>query len=1348
MGNRMPFKNPPLLLRAAALLALALAVFLGGPREGGAKLQPYYVVQGASLGQISPRILFVLDTSGSMALRASANETRCNWNECEDGAVGKTSRIAGARQALRAVVDATGEKAKFALMTFDQRRPPSRSAGDSISLCDGGFRFFWVDEYSVYFGNYGHGTVNPFGVGGRWNLCEAGNGSNHHSRPYPYLRWDKLGVGANPATQTSKAAGDVPPSPLVDPAAGAYPNLANATRPVQWFGRFMGVRFHADCSDPDINSMRLDSVGDYSTSAICNNDWYYWPYVDGFPGYASFLSHGPDQTVCQKVCHWWGCHQHCNSSSNDHEPMGIAEEDDNVTQAALYSPFYLDLSNTPIPSSNWGPASEAESESLVTAMVSPMIEGGVDADGGTPWTNVIGTVPNNPPQDNSPFSHTTVASYLKFVQTVESTEVCAPTSAVLVTDGDPACHQNGTNCDTLYRRLSALRTELDVPVYVVGFFTNSYVLNRMACAAAGSCTGGCGGNPCGGAPQDNWDTCEDPNNHWNSCAFVASSPDELASAVTQIVNGLVQTDVSSGPGATVNDFGIGANGTPGEGERLQTKVASWTDWPDWKGHVTRGLCTDADIYDLDEDNDTVELAPYCQTPFPEWEPEEIEPTFGPCPQSRDWDAGTCLQLTDWKARRIYSSDGSGNIFRISDASGKATPQFVSALLSQGLISAGNAQAEADAVTAFILGKDWPDGWKLPGLANSAPVVVRRVPKRNDNFAPSVPIRDPHCAGRILSQIDNAQIPSELADFSDEAWTKNLNAPAEHYEYQEALMIGDDLGILHAFQWNSGNELWGYLPPFLLPSAKAQADIGPLTRGQPEQVKDHLYGIAATMNQGWVWDESADQFRHLGVFGLGKGGAEFVALELSHMSPSSPKGPFEILWTSEDPALKPIFDPYTGETWARPALTYTLANDLISDYPKVDLVVGTGYQPGTYDPNSPKGRTLALIDGITGQPIETAILPKINASKVYEDEFGSVVDPAVGSHCISRFWAERQETYILDPAGRLFRWDLGRTAGHEADSGGTWAGSAKPLFEFPACTGTGASCNVSSGNKRDPFVYGPAVTALNRIDSGNTGDYAANMADQFLLAMVSGSPYDDSVDWSKKNSDFHSSIYMLVDDHRTDKAGGLSVPVGAPKAAPGTQAGYMRMALSDITRQRTFTPYPGAAEITEPAAPFSKRARPIGAPKIRISAADLGNGNALGFEDTVEVMEVEFTIFEPGPGECDQRFYDKANDTWYFDEGSVYLITFRLTVDDAQGFNFVSGAGGAATFDNFTDNGLTLVGGQAKQITDGACADGVCGPVPGDKIQPSCDNNTPGTGSGAALSLPLRTSELVGFTPVE
>ena len=79
-------------------------------------------------------------------------------------------------------------------------------------------------------------------------------------------------------------------------------------------------------------------------------------------------------------------------------------------------------------------------------------------------------------------------------------------------------------------------------------------------------------------------------------------------------------------------------------------------------------------------------------------------------------------------------------------------------------------------------------------------------------------------------------------------------------------------------------------------------------------------------------------------GLGAGGTEFLALDLSHMSPSSPDGPFEILWTSEDAAVKADYDAYAGQTWARPALTYEVPEDRLTEEPSPRLVITTGY-PG-------------------------------------------------------------------------------------------------------------------------------------------------------------------------------------------------------------------------------------------------------------------------------------------------------------------------------------------------------------------------------------------------------------------
>jgi hypothetical protein len=135
-------------------------------------------------------------------------------------------------------------------------------------------------------------------------------------------------------------------------------------------------------------------------------------------------------------------------------------------------------------------------------------------------------------------------------------------------------------------------------------------------------------------------------------------------------------------------------------------------------------------------------------------------------------------------------------------------------------------------------------------------------------------------------------------------------------------------------------------------------------------------------------------------------------------------------------------------------------------------------------------------------------------------------------------------------------------------------------------------------------------------------------------------------------------------------------------------------------------------------------------------------------DGVEVVYVEFIIYESGNGQCDERFYDSTGEEWHLDEGATFRVTFRLTVTDGQGFDFATGYSGDAADFGDEDTGLVLVGGEAEQITDGECADGNCGPTLSPPAPVPCDNNGDSTGSSSALSIPLTRSELSGFNPVE
>ena len=121
-----------------------------------------------------------------------------------------------------------------------------------------------------------------------------------------------------------------------------------------------------------------------------------------------------------------------------------------------------------------------------------------------------------------------------------------------------------------------------------------------------------------------------------------------------------------------------------------------------------------------------------------------------------WDAGECLQLTNWNDRRIYTHDFDNNVFRIAEPNGAPSAQFIAlveqldgeAKIDPPLSDdADEKSAQIVAMAEWLLGRNMPEDWKLSGLPNSAPILIRRVPQANADFRPSVGIRDPHCAGR-------------------------------------------------------------------------------------------------------------------------------------------------------------------------------------------------------------------------------------------------------------------------------------------------------------------------------------------------------------------------------------------------------------------------------------------------------------------------------------------------------------------------------------------------------------------------------------------------------------------------
>ncbi|MCX4247507.1 VWA domain-containing protein, partial [Paraliomyxa miuraensis] len=355
-------------------LALTVLVVLGSARPGEARLRPYYVLHTATeAAAVKPRILFVLDTSGSMGNQSKQGLTECAWEECENPALYgslQESRIGAARRVIHEVVESTQNDAKFGLMTFVQNGEHKYNSTPP-KCTEGGInqRFFWVTHH---FYTNSPLEITRDGHVGVWRLCQGNN-----IRPFAYLRWDDLGVGS--VITSNDETGDVPPSPLISKAQADVTNMANANRKVQWFHKFVGVRFQPNATtDPDQEIMHL-SVGDYGDTDpekladVWGHDFYYWPYVDGFPGYANMRIE-PENT---------------GPSPN---LAGIAAKQTSGQSGKLFAPFYIDLSGTAIVPDTDTPSSREQAHERVLQHTAPIIEGGVDAAGLTPWYSTIGAI--------------------------------------------------------------------------------------------------------------------------------------------------------------------------------------------------------------------------------------------------------------------------------------------------------------------------------------------------------------------------------------------------------------------------------------------------------------------------------------------------------------------------------------------------------------------------------------------------------------------------------------------------------------------------------------------------------------------------------------------------------------------------------------------------------------------------------------------------------------------------------------------------------------------------------------------------------------------------------------------
>lgn len=244
----------------------------------------------------------------------------------------------------------------------------------------------------------------------------------------------------------------------------------------------------------------------------------------------------------------------------------------------------------------------------------------------------------------------------------------------------------------------------------------------------------------------------------------------------------------------------------------------------------------------------------------------------------------------------------------------------------------------------------------------------------------------------------------------------------HYSSSRSVIfVGANDGMMHAFEDSTGAELWGFIPPDMLPNLKT------LTSGitHPFFVDSSpkLYIYDANGN-GTILNTDGD--KAILIFGERRGGSSYYAIDVT--DPDAPVYLWRIGDAIASPAVGSVWtSSELGQSWSEPEL----AKIIIGSDVKHAFFIGGGYDTLNEDvvPSTStapmKGRAVYAVDVLTG----TKLWEYSYTTSVTNDAGGTKVDmtyaiPSSVAIIDSNGNGYADRIYVGDVGGQMWRFDIG------------------------------------------------------------------------------------------------------------------------------------------------------------------------------------------------------------------------------------------------------------------------------------------------------------------------------------